>query len=71
MSACKCQDGAEERALCMDSKGPPRRVERTRRGIYLRGDQVSDDPISYTDDLLEKILAELVTIRTILLTTPR
>lgn len=25
MSACKCQDGAEERALCMDSKGPPRR----------------------------------------------
>ena len=56
---------------CMDSMGPPRRVERTRRGIYLRGDQVSDDPISYTDDLLEKILAELVTIRTILLTTPR
>ena len=27
--------------------------------------------VSYTDDLLEKILAELVTIRTILLTTPR
>lgn len=25
MSARKCQDGAEERALCMDSKGPPRR----------------------------------------------
>lgn len=48
MSACKCQDGAEERALCMDSKGPPRRVERTRRGIFTHAPvtQLEELPLS-------------------------